>query len=310
MVTLPRRLDFALVGAAKSGTSSLAEALDTHPQVHLLRPKDSHTLIYRGQPPPWSGPNGDRFNRVISESWRPYLDQLRDMDPSTLVGDAAVYYMADPRSVALLRDIMAPRARVVAILRRPDERAFSAYMHLVRDGHETLAFQQALAAEDSRRAQGWQPLWWYARLGHYAEQVDRLFATFGRENVLTLLYDDLVRDPGQAVRTVFAFLGVDAGVHLDVVRHNQSGAPKSATLQRFLSDQNSVKTAASKIVPRRAWLKLRQHVQAMNLKPQVMPAASRHHLITRFTDDIDELGRLIGRDLESWKDALPLQRDR
>ncbi len=48
----------------------------------------------------------------------------------------------------------------------------NAYMHTLRDGRETLTFEDALEQEPERREKGYQPLWWYRELGRYSRQVE------------------------------------------------------------------------------------------------------------------------------------------
>ena len=55
--------------------------------------------------------------------------------------------------------------------------------------------------------------WWdhtYAARGRYAEQLERWFALFPREQVLVLFSDDLLQQPAETYARVLDFLGVDS----------------------------------------------------------------------------------------------------
>ena len=61
--------------------------------------------------------------------------------------------------------------------------------------------------------------------------LNLFLGVFGTERVKVLLYDELVANPGQALRAIFAFLGVREDAVIDTsVRYNVSGAPKSRRL--------------------------------------------------------------------------------
>jgi hypothetical protein len=117
---------------------------------------------------------------------------------------------------------MLPNARLVALLRNPVERAFSHYQHEVALGREQLTFEDALAREDERMRGEVEDMlrdptyfsdaWWnytYAARGRYAEQLERWFAAFPREQLLVLLTDELAADTAGAYRRVLDFLGVE-----------------------------------------------------------------------------------------------------
>ena len=117
---------------------------------------------------------------------------------------------------------MLPNVRLIALLRNPVDRAFSHYQHEVALGREQLSFEDALAQEDERmrgeldRMLGdpayFSYAWWnytYAARGRYAEQLERWFAAFPREQLLVLLTDDLAADTAGTYRRVLEFLGVD-----------------------------------------------------------------------------------------------------
>src|SRR5205814_1850504 len=99
---------------------------------------------------------------------------------------------------------------------------FSHYQHEVALGREQLSFEEALAREDERMqgevermlrdAAYFSHAWWnytYAARGRYAEQLERWFEAFPREQVLVLLTDELAADTAGAYRRVLDFLGVD-----------------------------------------------------------------------------------------------------
>ena len=66
-----------------------------------------------------------------------------------------------------------PDAKLIAVLRNPIERAYSAWAMLLGDGREPIGeFARALDAEGGRIRRGWEPIWHYTRMGFYAQQLN------------------------------------------------------------------------------------------------------------------------------------------
>lgn len=299
MGTLNRPLDFAIVGAAKSGTSSLSEYLNQIDGVEILRPKDAHYFMGVVGHKSWSAPRDEVFNNNIVSSQIAYRDQIARIPPGSKVGDASVFYMTNPAYLSALEADMRPDGTVMLVLRRPDDRAYSAYMHLVREGLERWTFEEALDLEQSRRAAGWQPLWWYKNLGYYAEQVQSVYEVFGRDRVVTLRCEDLVKQTERTLRPILERLEVDFD-SFQLPRNNASGVPKNHTLQRFLSNKSLIKTVGSKVLSRRLWLRLRARIQHANLERVPMSTETRQYLMDEYREDIEALEDITGLDLASW----------
>ncbi|USQ79781.1 sulfotransferase [Ornithinimicrobium faecis] len=301
MRVLNRPLDFAIVGAAKAGTSSLADLVDAHPRAKVLRPKDGHFFTAVDGHPRWQGPHDESFNTLISRAIRDFPLQTRETPPDILVGDASVFYMADEQALHHLQGNLTDVAPVICVLRRPERRAFSAYMHLVREQLETLSFADALAAEDGRRADRWHPLWWYKELGFYAPQIELLHQIFGAARVVTLRYEDIKDRPNAVATLVFDRLGLSVPPDLVLGHTNASGAPRSRWLQAGLVSTNPVKQTLGRIVPKRPWLAIRASLQAANLRRVEMPSAAQLSLMEDYREDIARVQAMTGLDLTDWQ---------
>lgn len=64
-----------------------------------------------------------------------------------------------------------PDVGLIAILRHPVERAYSAYQQLIRDGSEPSSIMEALDQEEERLNNNWHPYYGYQRLGFYYENI-------------------------------------------------------------------------------------------------------------------------------------------
>lgn len=204
--------DFLILGAAKSGTTSLYRYLVQHPRIRRARRKEIR-FFYREYA---QGPNWYRahFPLALRRSW----ERLRHGEFAT--GEASPSYLFYPHAAARAHALV-PNAKLIAILRNPIDRAYSQYRHKVRKGIEPLSFEDAIAEESARTRGEWERIladesyrgaalfhFGYLRRGLYAEQLDRWLALYPRERLLVLRAEDLFADPARVIRDTTDFLGL------------------------------------------------------------------------------------------------------
>jgi hypothetical protein len=203
---------FLVVGAQRSGTTSLHRALLAHPQV--VGP-----VLHKGV---------HYFDVAATRSLRWYRAHF----PVAAVARARTggrpvafessgYYMHHPYAPARIA-VALPGVRVVAMLRDPVERAYSAHRHELLRGFETVGFEEALDLEPERLAGEVERLrdpayvshshrhHSYVDRGQYVDQVRRLFETFGRDRVHLVWSEDFFERPEPVFAELLDFLGLDA----------------------------------------------------------------------------------------------------
>ncbi|HUI25386.1 MAG TPA: sulfotransferase [Candidatus Kryptonia bacterium] len=289
-----------LIGAMKSGTSSVYEYLRQHPQIYMSPIKEPEFFAFETAPN-FVGFKDDRIPYVIdATAYRALFDGV---NREIAIGEASTIYLYWPTAAERIRRL-APDAKLIAILRHPVDRAYSNFVQLVRHRHESLMdFGAALREEESRVARRWGPRWHYKRRGLYGEQLQRYFDRFAPERLRVYLYEDLNRDAIAVLQDIFRFIGVDDSFKPDVsMRFNVSGVPMSPGLDRWLRSRTSrVKAIVRPLLP----LALRRRAinSAMNSNlrsaPPLTPAV-RAELTEFFRADILRLQDLIGRDLSHW----------
>lgn len=253
---------FVVIGAAKAGTTALHGYLEQHPAVAMSRRKETNHFALVGQLPDFRGPgDADAVNAHAVTDPEAYAAQFAHAGAATAVGESSPLYLYDPAVAARLRAAVSD-VRVVAVLRHPAERAYSAFLHTRRDGREPLAdFAAALAAEEERIAQRWEHLWHYRAMGRYATQLQRWLDAFPREQVAVHLYEELAHDPVGLVQAVFRFLEVDDAFVPDVrERPNRSCYDDTPALD----------------------------------------AGVRTELCAYYAEEVGRLEELLGRDLAAW----------
>ncbi len=294
---------FILIGAAKSGTSSLFSYLGQHPDVFTSATKEPNFFGFAGQRVKYAGPGDAIINSTSVTELEPYKALFRAATGASAIGEASTLYLyLESSAPRMVREI--PGVKLIAILRDPAERAYSSYLHMVRDGREALnSFEEALKEEDARVAANWEPLWHYTRLGFYYEQLKRYYELFPREQIAVRLYDDLEADAMQVVQGIFAFLGVDPTFEPDLsTRHKVAGTPRSTSLHALLTRPNPAKALAKRLLP----IGVRGPLYASLMRRNVVEHRAGLHNETKqelrrlFSSDVRNLALQIERDLSHW----------
>jgi len=295
--------NFLLIGAAKSGTTSLYHCLRQHPDVFMPEVKEPRYFAYVDDPPAMVGPGDQASNEAAGAVYRmeDYMELFVDTTEAA-VGEASVNYLYSETAPRRIRETL-PDVQLFAVLRNPIDRAYSHYLHLVRSGREELqSFQRALAAEPERRRLGWEWSWHYTQMGFYHEQLVRYLQMFDRDQLSIYLFDEFRANPVAVAQDIFGVLGIDDAFVPDAsARHEKTGVPLLEWFQQFLLNPDHPLRRASRYVltePVRdrvlTWMK-NANLRKPALSPQV-----RSELALMFADDIHRLEDLLDRDLSHW----------
>ena len=292
--------NFLVIGAAKSGTTSLYHYLKQHPDVYMSPVKEPKFFALEGERPSFRGPGDCEADAVTTlEGYRALFGEANG---ESAVGEASPLYLYLEKAVDRIKHHV-PEARFIAVLRNPVERAYSSFLHKVRDGRETTSdFAEALALEDERIREGWAYGWHYRRRGFYHEQLSRYYEAFGPEKIRVYLYEDLKQEPGDLLRDAYGFLGVDVAFVPNLsLKHNVSGVPRNRLIHSLLRGRNPLKTVLKPLLPEGLRKKLLVDLQRRNLEkaPPISPEV-RHALVEGYREDVLKLQGLIGRDLSGW----------
>jgi hypothetical protein len=190
-------------------------------------------------------------------------------------------------------------ARIVVLLRDPIGKAFSQYMHLVRDGRETLPFFEALQAEADRTRRGWSMIWRYAGSSQYAGRLRHYLEAFGAERVRVYRFEDFIADPQTTLTDLWRWLGIDPSVRPDTSRtFNASSQPRSRVVASLLSKRSPLAALARAIVPAGVRGRITEAVRGLNAGAKGrVDERSAAYLRDVFREDVRETEALLGRPL-------------
>lgn len=289
--------NFLIVGAAKSGTTSLYHYLRQHPDIFMPEWKELSLFI------------GDPFGPLHKVKKPYYYSKVfSKAQNQTAVGEASTSYLFDEASPKIIKEKLGS-IKIIISLRNPVAMSYSLYNHQVRREGETAEnFEEALTKEEDRhkdpkfrkKCYGWHANYYYYQRGLYYQQVKRYLDTFGKEKVLIIIFEELISKPLRVVKNTYRFLGVDDTFVPDIKIHNPAGA--ILNLPKFWQDTGLLLKTTSFVFSRNLIKKIPHLLRNIGRRPlpAINPATARM-LQDRFQDDIDKLEQLIGKDLSVWK---------
>ena len=127
--------NFLIIGAAKSGTTSLYSYLNQHPQVYFSPFKEPRFFALEGKEVNYQGPS-QVVNQKAINTIDEYEKLFAGVTDEVAIGEASTLYLYSPEAPAKIKQYI-PQVKLIAILRNPIDRAYSGYCHLVRDGYES-----------------------------------------------------------------------------------------------------------------------------------------------------------------------------
>jgi hypothetical protein len=194
-VTTLRLPGFLIIGAMKSGTSSLHRYLGQHPDVFVSKRKELDFFSYR-----------------YEQGFGWYMRQFR----AGVAGESSPNYLKLhlwPETAERIHRHL-PHARLICVLRNPIDRSLSHYLHGVWRGRTKRPFARAAAGDSNivmTSRYGWQ-------LGHYLKYFDP-------DQLLLVTTEQLRADPTGTTGRVLRFIGVDDRAPVDTSqRHNVTSA--------------------------------------------------------------------------------------
>lgn len=283
------RPNLFVIGAMKSGTTTLHAHLAAHPEVFMSEPKEPAYFV-------------EEMNLGKGQDW--YLSLFAAGGEAKVVGESSAVYSMLPKYPGVTERIARfnPAARFVYILRDPFQRTLSHYWHLVQYHGECRDLLTALKTHPP-----------YVNVSYYAMQLRPYFETFGRDRVYTVIFEEFVREPLPVVQRLFSWLGVDSSfvppnLH---ARENATPAkvvPKGGLLDRFR--HSAVWNALGGFVPPSLRRVGRGLFEKRVDRSAETAADARAYLGPIQRPQVDELRALLDRDFPDWPSAQPCEQPR
>lgn len=273
------KIDFIGLGAQKSGTSWVYACLYEHPEI-CAPVKEIHFF------------SRPRFSE--GRDW--YENHFRNCKPGAKSGEFSTSYLYSKATPNRIKNLY-PGVKLIAILRQPVERAYSQYRNAIKAGEvsKDTQFEAYVKAEPSAIEQGL-----------YAEQLERYYEYFPKEQVLVLKYEDSKADPAGFIKSIYRFLGVEDSFIPSMLNTeiNIARTPKNIGVERVM--HHMAETLRKVGFDKAVWAIKKSGLPDMVRKANTeekSPATQTKPDLTKysnfFSEDTEKLGTMIGRDMKS-----------
>lgn len=213
--------DFLIIGAQKSGTSSIHNVLAHHNDVYLpagevfffdVDDAEQHPDFFSAPP---GSPQAHSFDRDFDLFARWYRGLFASALPGQRIGEDSTTYLASRVAPARIRRLL-PEARLVVVLRNPVDRTYSHYWHSVSTGRATLPFARQVIERPGNLLER----------SHYRTHLERYLAHFPASQIHVVIFERFVAHPQTVTDELCAFLGISPTVDVSqVVQHRNAAQP-------------------------------------------------------------------------------------
>jgi len=277
--------NFVVAGTQKAATTWLYECLNEHKDVHVSSIKELHFFC--------DPSNCGKSRQEMGIDW--YLSQFETGVPCLARGECSIDYMFYPEIAGKLFRLN-PQMKILFILRNPIDRSYSAYWMRRRNHVNYPPFSEFIKKEDELLARGL-----------YFQQIQEFRKFFADEQILTLIYEDISKDPYAFVSQVFDFLDVNSKFRPNsatqmIAETKQLNPYLGLLLYRFAAGILRYPPVlwSWRHFKRLTGVKRSQLSRSSGQKYSSMGEADRIRLADIFVDENEELFELIGRRIVEW----------
>ena len=294
--------NFLIVGAAKSGTSSLHNYLNQHPQVFMpsynkerMKVKEPRFLI-----------KDLVQHRLHNGIWtfEEYQSLFTDVKDEKAIGESTVLYLYYYKhAIKNIIHYLGEDVKIIIMLRNPADRAYSAFQHVSRGFKENNSFERSLEIETGRmeKEENLTPMVMYKEMGMYYEMVKAYMESF--KNVHIIFYEDFRDKIESEMNKTYNFLGISNNIEIDfITKHNVGGKRwKDEKMKHVFMKDNPIKSILKSVLPKKIRKGMRNKlVKASTNKVEPMKLETRKGLNDYFRQDVKKLSELLNKDLQHW----------
>lgn len=179
-----------IIGASKSGTTTLAASLGKHPDIFVCQPMESKF-----------------FTRDYVRGWDWYLDRFEAANGATVRMDVGTRYTCGygihTAAPQMIRNYI-PASKLIYICRHPMERLVSHWRHRKSRHPEKYGeFNEFIKDAELKKYLVASSLFWH--------EISAYRKHFPDNQILALAFEDMLTDPTGLLEKVFAFLEVPLG---------------------------------------------------------------------------------------------------
>ena len=288
-------------GAAKSGTTTLHNLLNQHPEICMSSVKE---------PGYWKNEKFKDFKNIEKEN---YLN-LFMKSKHKIFGESTTAYMYYDTFINNINSNYKVSPKFIFILRNPIDRFNSHFWWIKGLGLEKSNFQEALSKDQNNefKAYNYYPKY-YFQFGLYAKWLKRFYNCFDRSNIKIITFENLVNNQLKTANSCFEFLGIKKLNTISNHTSNQTTLLKNPQLYHFLNKSAIGKYSFTKIgkyfLSKKIinWIRLNIKNNLKNWKKEnvIYPKLSKENrceLKALYFKDVSELKKLTEYNYKEWTD--------
>lgn len=286
--------NFFFVGHTRSGTTSLKEELDQHPEIYFYYPKS------------WKKPNGPFGFESSFKNEEEFLEEFRGVKEKR-IGQKRGDYLSCPWAAEKIKKF-SPDAKIIMILRNPIDVMYS--LHATMLYRETIEdiedFEEALKMEKERKEKygykvipnKYHPHMLYRETVRYPQQVKRYFELFGERNVKVIIFDEYIKNKSVILKDILKFLDVDENFEIKHVNTNAGRKYRSRKIHSAMMQNKFGIRGVLRNIPGIA--KIYRKINNSEFKRNPLDPNLKKSLQIDLKNEIDELSLMLKKDLSYW----------
>ncbi|MDR3586011.1 MAG: sulfotransferase domain-containing protein [Desulfosporosinus sp.] len=290
--------NFLCVGAVKAGTTTLHHIIRQHPEVYLPNCKETNFFV------------NDEYANGLTFYETKYFSKIKNEKVIGEITPKYLYYDSVPERIF---ESLGPNVKLIFIFRNPVHRAYSQYLMQLRTGCETNTFEKALELESNRLSEltlpGVRDRYNYIDGGLYFKHLKKFLRIFDINNMLFLMFEELIVDPKITFEKVAHFLDIRPYSKMDFnIKSNVAQKPKYQLLWKFAFREDCftrIKQLGKFVITNETVRrKIMDNIGSFSLEPMQVPEMNektRVNLKSIYKSDINELEQFLKISLAHWK---------
>ncbi len=302
--------DIFLIGAAKAGTTSIANWMNENPGIALSRIKEPNyfskeidekkfSLGFKSMLKSlpigyWTQGDLEFIHQGFIKDAKHYKRLFEHASEGQKLAECSTSYLWSTKAPAEVKRA-SPNAKVSIVIRNPVDRAWSHYRMARKYGLVSGTFLQELE-KDFLAVSVWGKSENFYHLSCYSKSIERWMEFFGSNQLKIEIYEIFFSEPQTSWDKICQFWKVETSILPTMLKAHEGQDPKFPRINQFIFRSNLIffKTFFSKKLIARAKNYL------FKRDPDILSPAIREKAMNYFLDDIRELETLLGRSLSLW----------
>ncbi|MBL6657920.1 MAG: sulfotransferase [Flavobacteriales bacterium] len=295
--------NFFIVGAPKSGTTSLYHYLKQHPDICIPEKEPRYFIKDSILEVSDEDPIKPYLLRSSVLDEKEYFDLYKGKTEKILCDSSTQYLFHHDEVIPKIKALQ-NEPKILILLRNPVERSYSNYQHNLST-FENLSFDKAIDEEEQRLEKKFNSFWYYKHLSLYSKHVGAYQKEF--KEVKVLFFENFIKDINGTLSDIFEFLEVDPSFVPSnfMVNKKSTGVPKRQwlnSLLQYFSNVKVLKKVFYSLFGQDKTKLMRELIMRKNLtkSKKEMDDAIRLKLESFFLDDMNKLKEILPLHNVNW----------